>query len=190
MEAPELTESLLRRYWAKVDKRGPDECWPWTGGASEHGYGKLHPDGKTGSPLRAHRVGHLIATGEWPETVLHTCDTPPCQNPAHLVSGDQEANLADMRAKGRQASGSALSDAIRGGIPRGERHYKAKLTDAQREEIKVRYAAGGVTQQELADEYGIGRPHVSFIVSGRRRTHLSGATQRADDRPIGPVESA
>lgn len=44
------------------------------------------------------------------------------------------------------------------------------LTFEQAQEIRRRYAAGGVTQQALADEYGCDRRHVSHIILGRRRS--------------------
>lgn len=43
------------------------------------------------------------------------------------------------------------------------------LTDEQVEDIRARYARGGVTQRQLADEYGICQPHVSQIVNGHVR---------------------
>jgi len=42
-----------------------------------------------------------------------------------------------------------------------------KLTDAQVEEVRERYLAGGVTQQELAGEYGVARSYISRVMHGR-----------------------
>ena len=42
-----------------------------------------------------------------------------------------------------------------------------KLTDAQMEEIRERYLAGGETQQVLADEYGVARSYISRIMHGQ-----------------------
>ncbi|HET6917248.1 MAG TPA: hypothetical protein VFH56_14235 [Acidimicrobiales bacterium] len=43
------------------------------------------------------------------------------------------------------------------------------LTDDQVFEIRERYAAGGITQRELAIEYGVTRPHVGNLIHGRKR---------------------
>jgi len=29
----------VTRFWDKVDKRGPDECWPWLANIEPTGYG-------------------------------------------------------------------------------------------------------------------------------------------------------
>jgi len=47
---------------------------------------------------------------------------------------------------------------------RGERHHNATVSNKTVRAIRDRYAAGGVTHQELAGEYGISRTTVSRIV--------------------------
>ena len=42
-----------------------------------------------------------------------------------------------------------------------------KLTEAHVEEIRERYLAGGVTQQAIADEYGVARSYISRIMHGQ-----------------------
>lgn len=37
------------------------------------------------------------------------------------------------------------------------------------DEVRRRYAEGGITQQALADEFGLGRRNVSYMVTGQRR---------------------
>lgn len=88
------------RFWAKVDRRAPDECWPWQGGRTARGYGFLSINNQT---HRAHRYA-LTSTGiDVPvgSVVLHLCDNPPCCNPAHLKVGSALENNRDMVAKGR-----------------------------------------------------------------------------------------
>jgi hypothetical protein len=51
----------------------------------------------------------------------------------------------------------------------GEKHPKAKLTDAQVAEIRRRYAAGGVTQQALAQAYGVGWQTIHGHIRGQHR---------------------
>ena len=92
--------ALLERFWSKVDVRGPGECWLWTAGTT-HGYGHLKLGGRH---VGAHRVMWLLVHGEELESdqyVCHTCDNPPCCNPAHLFLGDALINVQDMMAKGR-----------------------------------------------------------------------------------------
>jgi hypothetical protein len=73
------------RYWAKVDVREAGECWPWTAGINNYGYGKLG-FGSQSSPAMAHRFGYELVNGPIPEgmTVDHLCSNRLCQNPAHM----------------------------------------------------------------------------------------------------------
>ena len=38
---PQMTEAQIASFWARVEKRGPDECWPWLGLHNDSGYGVL-----------------------------------------------------------------------------------------------------------------------------------------------------
>lgn len=89
------------RFWAKVDKRGPDECWPWLGARSK-GYGNIKWNGVSG--IRATHASLELAGRPRPNPDLiacHSCDNPPCVNPAHLWWGTLKDNFHDALAKGR-----------------------------------------------------------------------------------------
>jgi hypothetical protein len=95
--------ATAERFWEKVDRRGPDECWPWIGARNSSGYGSFasnHPDCGTG----AHRFSYVLAhPGEsiGGRDCLHSCDNPPCVNPAHLGLGTRAENMAEMAARAR-----------------------------------------------------------------------------------------
>lgn len=108
------------RFWRRVVcLMGPDNCWIWTGGKNNTGYGSL---GHRKRSLLAHRVAYEIHHGvTLPSTtaVCHTCDNRVCVNPAHLWLGTLGDNNWDRHKKGRS----------RGGSMRGQVNPMAKLTE-------------------------------------------------------------
>lgn len=140
---------LLARFWAKVDKRGPDECWPWTGACTEKGYGQI-AIGDSGKTALATHVA-LAAAGRgrpWPGAIaMHKCDNPPCVNEAHLTWATQGDNVRDSHSKGRQGPRARKASAT----PRGSNHGNAKLDEA-----KVRYIrTSSATSIALGLELGV-----------------------------------
>lgn len=97
----------MERFLEKVDRSGgPDACWVWTAARNRYGYGVFQLDGRRG--MTAHRWMLARTLGrplrwddEVQEMALHTCDNPPCVNPAHLYVGTAKDNFDDVRQRGR-----------------------------------------------------------------------------------------
>lgn len=149
------TANRVEDVWKYVDKRGPNDCWPWTAARRRRGYGAFTVARKN---LVAHRVAFQAATGIDPadKLVCHSCDNPPCCNPAHLFLGTATENVHDMLAKGRANP------------PRGENHHGAKLTEEEVREIRRRRAAGEKLI-DLAKEFGVADSRLSVLVNHPER---------------------
>ncbi len=90
------------RFWSKVQKGLPDQCWIWTAGKQGKGYGQFYRAKR--EPIGAHRYSWELANGRPVPAgmqVMHSCDNPPCVNPAHLSVGTCADNLRDCADKGR-----------------------------------------------------------------------------------------
>lgn len=187
-----------QRFWAKVDVRGPDDCWPWLGCRDRDGYPKIKVDGTyrrathvalmiDGRP----RIGNLQA--------LHSCDNPPCCNAKHLRWGTTVENMADKTARGRQARGAthgsvtkpdsrqrgldhwafykpeSLARGQRHGsvtkpdrVPRGMSAGRSKLTDDS-----VRYIRSSEKSlTALASELGVSIAAVGYVRRGKTWAHV------------------
>ena len=94
--------SLSARFWPKVDKAGPDDCWEWN--ASRQGTGAYGRIGVNGKVELAHRISYELMHGPIPDGlfVMHRCDNPPCVNPAHLSLGTRRDNMEDSMDKNRR----------------------------------------------------------------------------------------
>ena len=165
---PDPTPRDVTRFALAVDRRGPEECWPWTRYACSRGYGQfgMTRDGKTRN-YYAHRVAYAIAYGApvAGAIVMHRCDNPSCVNPAHLSVGTSADNTADMIAKGRCRS------------PRGSDHPSAKLAEDDVRRIIRAVECGARSHGWLAEFYGVSQPLITNIANGKAWRHVArGAT--------------
>lgn len=145
--------TLAERFWAKVDRGGPNDCWEWQAARTEHGYGKCES-------WIASRLAWTLVNGAIPAGVCvrHRCDNPPCCNPAHLCLGTHLENMQDMARRGRSL--------------RGERHHQAVLTEVDVRCIRAAWGEGE-TQRSLAARYGVANGTIADVVYRRTWAHLS-----------------
>ena len=154
--------TVEERFWAKVDIRDGDECWPWREGQAHlpQGYGLFRiPDYEW--MQRSNRVAWRLTYGEIPDgqQVLHSCDNPPCCNPAHFFLGTNADNVADKVAKGRSSFPQPKK--------RGERHHGAKLTQAQVDSIRAESTGVRGEGKAFAERYGVSRSTICEILKGK-----------------------
>lgn len=80
---PLLDDEAQSRFWSRVEKGEPNECWNWTGYTVGAGYGVMRVHGKQ---YLVHRLSYVLHGGTIPsgDTVDHLCFNKVCVNPAHL----------------------------------------------------------------------------------------------------------
>lgn len=136
---------LIEKALARLPRGSPDECWPWPFGKTGLGYGQATVDGEI---LYVHRLMFELDHGHPPAGVVrHSCDNPPCANPAHLLDGTMQQNTHDML--------------------RNMRMPNCKLDWTKAADIRVKYASGGISQRGLAAEYGVSQRLILRVLQGK-----------------------
>ena len=121
-----------------------NECWEWKG--------RLNPKDNrpyftiAGQRRPSYAVVLELYTGEEAKgrVARHKCDNSVCCNPHHLIWGDHQDNMNDMKERERHGLPKIVVRAIR------------KLLDE------------GHTQSHIAELYGVSRETISSISTGRR----------------------
>ena len=160
--------SLEERFWAKVDRRGPEECWPWLASRYPEGYGRIGVRGAPGGNDRAHRISLKWALGRPIRAgyeACHRCDNPPCVNPAHLYEGTHAENMADMIRQGKGIARPHL---------RGFGHPSARLTAADVERIRAADLSQYGSRISLARSLGVTAHTIYAIRVGKLWPHATG----------------
>jgi hypothetical protein len=155
-----LDPDVVDRFNKKIDKSG--ECWNWTACLSK-GYGAFSI-GRKMNNVRANRYAFYLANGfiDDDKFVCHTCDNPLCVNPDHLYLGTPKDNVNDREKRGRGFLSNNYVDY------RGEKMGGAKLTWIKVAEIRKLYTTQKITQQELADKFGVGHSIISDIITFKK----------------------
>lgn len=122
-----------------------DDCLIWPFGRYQAGYAQLENQ-------NAHRIMCAAVYGAPPtrtHEAAHSCGSGHlgCVNPRHLRWATRVENKADMKLHGTR--------------PEGERHYAAKLSAHEVEEIRA--LAPSLSQTKIARRYGVSRSNVSAI---------------------------
>ena len=145
----------LDRFLAKVDRRGDDDCWPWTAGKTDSGHGQFW-DGHR--HIYAHRYSFGLINKITPgKFVLHNCNNPSCCNWRHLYEGTKKDNS---------------QDSIRAGTARfphpgfGEQHPLSKLTWQSVSEIRSLHKEGA-SMRSLARNHKVCLAAIQKVLSGK-----------------------
>ena len=150
-----MKRPIEQRFAVKVRRLGGDGCWVWTARCNAAGYDEFHAAGTTrlASHVALELAGRPRPTGM---IAIHSCDNPPCVNPAHLKWASHLENMRDREAKGRTNPA------------RGERKPCAKLTAEQVR--RIRGAAG--THRTIATVFGVSHNVVGRIKRRTAWTHV------------------
>jgi hypothetical protein len=143
----DISPVAVRRFWSKVSRGEPHECWLWKGYKQRSGYGQF---GFRGEVVYAHRFAYIASIGDIPEGmfVCHTCDIPSCCNPAHLYVGTQRDNMRDASVRGRTRTS----------------RYTASQVDEMR-----RLHDSGLSYQKIARRYKVAHATIRELVVGIRK---------------------
>lgn len=169
---PVLSERDAARFWSRVSRGGPDDCWPWQGGAYSNGYPRFCV--QMGNFV-ATRIAYQVHTGQDPGDlfVCHSCDNPPCCNPAHLFLGSHLENVRDAVAKGRNDCGRGDRHGARTHPERFLGRFERRFTEAQVRAIRSEYAGGGVSTLTLAERHGVSDTTIGHMLRGNTWAHVA-----------------
>jgi hypothetical protein len=165
-----LTESARLRWEKKINKT--DTCWLWTG-TLNHGYGFF--DLNSYSKVASHRYSYFLANGQFESDlfVCHTCDTPACINPSHLVLGTAAFNSKERSTRGRSSR------------PFGEANGGAKLSQDDIDKLK-RLRAEGVKVRQLMEMFSLSDAQI-YRICNNTSWNSAQNPRKSKTREIQPI---
>ncbi len=115
-----VSDADRERFFAKVQKGLPGQCWRWTGTHNGSGRGRFHHAGRR---KYASWFALLMDGRDQPHPdyqACHTCNNKNCVNPEHLYWGTRKDNARDAvrdkchrnSRKTHCAKGHSLADAL------------------------------------------------------------------------------
>jgi hypothetical protein len=129
----EATQSILDRFWDKVNKNGEwhEElnscCWQWTASDNGHGYGHFYLGGGRNDKRSeySHRISYILYKGEIPDglEIDHLCRNRRCVNPDHLEAVTSKINC--LRGDSLSAQRARQKVCKRGHPLSGDNLYEA-----------------------------------------------------------------
>ncbi len=139
------------QYFLERTEVNTEGCMIWTNCLNTDGYARALYKGDANG--KVHRIIYELTTGEdiTGKVIRHSCDTPSCINPEHLLVGTPKENMED---RGRR-----------------ERHGNAKLTHEQVREIRI--LAKYINQTEIARKFNIDPRTVSSLLKGHHWKHVT-----------------
>lgn len=127
---------------------GPEACWPFTGKVNNKGRPYFTCDGKK---HLVYRLVYELVKGEGllkDRMARHTCDNEICCNPNHIVPGDHQENMNDMKERERH------------GLP----HHTVRAIR--------KLGAMGLAHSAIADRFGVSRVCVTEIINKTNYAHV------------------
>jgi hypothetical protein len=148
-----LSDEEAAWFWSHALIGSMDSCWPWVGPGTRlaSGHWQVWINRRK---LLVHRVSFVLAGGDLSDGLLvrHRCmgdPNPRCLNPRHLSAGTALENCRDRDEAGRRTPF----------LPRGERHWSAKLTQHDAERMREARRLG-LSAETVAGLFGVSRATV------------------------------
>lgn len=137
-----MPQSSEDKFWMRVEKRQPDECWKWKGPISKKGYGVFNY-GK--NVVGAHRV-HFLMNGLIHKDMVvdHVCRNRACVNPRHLRLVTHRQNAIENSVS-FSAVNAAKKKCVRGHALVGE---SVRIRDSAKGPIRECLVCKRIRQEE------------------------------------------